>query len=266
MAMLPVPANPSAGPPFSLPQQPAQARKPLPPHGRAYVSKSSPVTHQGPVFRQAAAPVRAPVPQAFSKGRAYGNPGAPVVHAGPVFRQVTAPVRAHVPQVFSKGRAAFTPRGQVASLPAPVYPLGKAIHAQPAVFLKGRFAGNAGAPLRNPSRGPGFRQATQPARYRITLPPRGKVYSNAGAPIVNPIEGPVPAGTLYLTPGTITQAGPLAAVTVTGTGSLLTISTQDPALTISPEQEGIAPVLVSPPPDALLPSPDPVTLFPDLPG
>ena len=57
--------------------------------------------------------------------------------------------------------------------------------------LRGRSSSNPGGPLNNPNPGPVFRQATSPARIRITLPPRGRVsFSRRGA-VSNPTPGPV---------------------------------------------------------------------------
>ena len=129
---------------------------------------------QGPVFYPAVRPVRAPVPQVFSKGRVASSPGAPVRNpaAGPVFAAAVHPARAVVPQVFSKGRA----------------------------------SGDPGAPVRNPAAGPVFRQAVSPARARQPLPLRGRTASNPGGPVRNPapvVSGPpvYPQGRIRPQPG-----------------------------------------------------------------
>ena len=65
-----------------------------------------------------------------------------------------------------------------------------------------------------------------------------------------------PAGTLYLTPGTIIAGQPQAQLAITGPSGVLTISTgTDVALTASPAQEGFAASRVNPPQDARIPPP-----------
>ena len=164
-------------------------------------------------------------------------------------------------QPFSKGRAAFTRRTPVVNPSAPAYPQGKALRAQPAVFLKGRIVTTPRGIIHNPSSGPVFQQATQPARYRITLPPRGRAYGNPGGPVSNPVEGAVPPGTLYLTPGTIIQGQAYAATTIATGGGILTISNAEGAVTvITPAAEGYAPSSITPPPDSDIPPPDSVVV------
>ena len=67
----------------------------------------------GPVFYPARWPARAkiPVPRLIPRGRVSSGKGAPVANPrqGPVFRQAVRPVRAPVPRTFSKGRVLFTP-------------------------------------------------------------------------------------------------------------------------------------------------------------
>ena len=250
------------GPPF-YPQGTIRFRVTQPPRGRTYSDKGAPAVHAGPQFRQAASPARAPVAAPFSKGRASGSRGAPVqnpVTPAP-FRQATSPVRAPVPQPFSRGRAAFTRRTPVVNPSAPAYPQGKALRAQPAVFLKGRIVTTPRGIIHNPSSGPVFQLPTQPARYRITLPPRGRAYGNPGGPVSNPVEGAVPPGTLYLTPGTIIQGQAYAATTIATGGGILTISNAEGAVTvITPAAEGYAPSSVTPPPDSDIPPPDSVVV------
>ena len=250
------------GPPF-YPQGTIRFRVTQPPRGRTYSDKGAPAVHAGPQFRQAASPARAPVAAPFSKGRASGSRGAPVqnpVTPAP-FRQATSPVRAPAPQPFSRGRAAFTRRTPVVNPSAPAYPQGKALRAQPAVFLKGRIVTTPRGIIHNPSSGPVFQLPTQPARYRITLPPRGRAYGNPGGPVSNPVEGAVPPGTLYLTPGTIIQGQAYAATTIATGGGILTISNAEGAVTvITPAAEGYAPSSITPPPDSDIPPPDSVVV------
>lgn len=80
--------------------------------------------------------------------------------SGPAFFQAVTEVRARILQVFSKGRTYFSTR----------------------------------SPVSNPSSGPVFRQAVQPARPRNPqqgIPLKGRAYSNSGAPLRNPSTGPV---------------------------------------------------------------------------
>ena len=129
------------------------------------------------------------------------------------------------------------------------------------MFLKGRIVTTPRGIIHNPSSGPVFKQATQPARYRIVLPPPGRVYGNPGGPVVNPVEGPVPPGTLYLTPGTIIQGQAYAATTIATGGGILTISNAEGAVTvITPAAEGYAPSSITPPPDSDIPPPDSVVV------
>ena len=155
----------------------------------------------------------------WSAGAALGNP----LHPGPVFYQLNHPVQAKaLPRMRGHCRAIrFVPLTSNPSPGPPVYPLQSPIRAQlPVPFLKGRVYANKGAAARNPSSGPVFRQATQPVRRRITLPPRGRAYSNPGGPVINPgplvagppvypLQGPVrskipqnaPRGRIYSNPG-----------------------------------------------------------------
>jgi hypothetical protein len=159
-------------------------------------------------FRQATAPVRAPVPQTFSKGRATGSRGAPVRNpsAGPVFRQATSPAQTRIPQNWSKGRAYGNIGAPVQNPhPAQLQPLQKALHAQPAVFSKGRITSTPAGLLRNPTSGAPFPPLTQPVHRRYTLPPAGRASGRLGLPIVFVVP--------VFTPGmvAISPAGPLAA-------------------------------------------------------
>ena len=177
----------------------------------------------GPVFRQATQPIRVRIPQVWSKGRVYSNPGAPVNNPtflapffqatqpikarqplptrgrvysnagapirnftiGPVFRQATQPIKARQP-LPPKGRSA-TLSGKLTILTAGVqfYPATAPIRARISQNApRGRVYSNPGAPLRNPTQGPVFRQATSPIKARQPLPPRGRTYSNPGVPVV----------------------------------------------------------------------------------
>jgi hypothetical protein len=78
---------------------------------------------------------------------------------------------------------------------------GKALHAQPAVFRKGRAAGSLGAPVTNPTVGPVFTQLNHPVQAR-RLPARpGAATWRQG--IYSPPPPPPPP---ILTPGVITVA------------------------------------------------------------
>ena len=87
----------------------------------------------------------------YSTGRISANYGVPVPVTppgpptpGPAILPKAQPVRAVIPQI--------APRGRIYSHP--------------------------GAPVVNPASGPKFRQATQPARIRVTQPPRGRIAAN----------------------------------------------------------------------------------------
>ena len=151
-------ASPKPGPPFYPASYAAPQGVRLPPRGVCRAARFYPPAPSnptaGPVFQQATAPIRAPVPQVWSKGRIASSPGAPPRNpaASPAFRQAASPARI---------RPGLPPRGRVTS-------------------------GNPGAPVRNPGAGPVFRQARTPARIRVVLPPRGRISSYRGAPVNNP--------------------------------------------------------------------------------
>ena len=227
--------NPTVGPVFRQVPRPVQAAVPLPRRGRVYgVSYSgAPVRNPtaGPVFRQLPWPVQAvdPLPR---RGRVYGvnTSGAPVQNptSGPPFRQAIQPARARQP-LPARGRVQSA-AGTLVILTAGVqfYPARQPIRARvPQNAPRGRVYGNQGGPVRNPTQGPVFRQATQPVKARQPFPPRGRaaslngqlviltagvqfyparepiragilqnaprgrVYSNPGAPVHNPTTGPV---------------------------------------------------------------------------
>ena len=198
-------------------------------HGRV-IRHAGTFSGTGPHVTPLTGPVISRRPQPARYGRGNGSRGV-YGGAGPVPKAATGPVQARRP---------LPPRGHGGASP-------------------GTYAGQGPppAPLRTPYK------ARQP------LPPRGTARALAGvySPIPPPPAVLPPLGILYLTPGSITQGGPQAAATVTGTGALLVISAvQDTAVTISPAEEGIAPVQVTPPRSADLPSPEAAVLLPDLPG
>jgi hypothetical protein len=275
---------------------PVRTRVPVPPFskGRGSGSQGTPVVIVPAPLYPLQHPVRAPLPGPQLHGRAIARKGA-FSGTGPAVKPLTGPVSVHHP-LPPQGRVirragTFTPVG------SPVPPQAGPVTArrpQPARYGRGngspgRSSGTGpptrplGGPVRSrPPLGPrghGGRNAglfagsgapvtplTTPVRARQPLPPRGTAQWRMGGPFVPPPPVMAPPATLYLTQATITQAPPYAATTVTGTGSLLTISTTDSAMTVSPATEGIRPVQVGPVPGAEVPSPDDVTLFPDLPG
>jgi hypothetical protein len=153
----------------------------------------------GPVFHQAAAPIRARIPQNAPRGRVASSKGAPVQNPapsniGPPFFPRQS-IRARLPlQPLLHGRVASNAGSPVRN-PAAGPAFRQAVHPVrtpvPQTFSKGRISAGKGAPLQNPTPGPVFRQAVTPARARITLPPRGRIASNAGTPFVPSTSGPV---------------------------------------------------------------------------
>lgn len=205
--------NPVSGPVFRQKTFPVQAQDPLAAQrqvgpgrrGRAYgISPGGPVRNpppsSGPVFYPARKAVRAALrQQPVLRGRTASSPGGPVANPGAV--QVSGalggPVRASLPG-NTRGRVRVTPLVPAAGTPPvhagpPFYPARQAVRARLAQqpVLRGRITSAPGAPARNPSAGPAFRQATSPARARQPLPPHGHAASNPGGPVRNP----VPAGT-----------------------------------------------------------------------
>ena len=168
------------------------------------------------MFRQATTPVRAPVPQVFSKGRASSLPGAPVHNpvVVAVFRQGTAPVRAHAAPPFSRGRAYSLP----------------------------------GAPARNPSAGPRAYPLVSPARSRQPLPPRGRVSKSAAVPAagpaprvpapVYPLTQPVRARQPRPAPGRAATMALLPSPVTPGTGPPVYPRTSPARTRILPPQRG----------------------------
>ena len=185
-------SNPQSGPVFRQAVQPAQAKRPLPPRGRASGSPGGPV--QNPVpgivgppfypFRQAVH-IRFTLPP---RGRTEGNPGALVrnPHQGGAFPAWHRPVQARQP-LPPRGRVSGNPGGPLQNPPAlgPAIPQrGQPVHARFPLPPRGRTAGSPGAPLI--TQGPAFRQFTQPVQARHPLPPRGRTGSNPGGPLQNP--------------------------------------------------------------------------------
>ena len=120
----------------------------------------------------------------------------PVVPSGPARARITPPPR---------GRTWSNPGGPVRNpvAPAPVYPPHGPVQAKlPPPPRRGRMGAAWGVTLfLNPQAGPGFTQATAPARARITPPRRGRIASNPGVrvvvppgpPKIYPLQGPVRA-------------------------------------------------------------------------
>lgn len=210
------------GPVFRQATSPARIRPGLPPRGRITSCAGAPVRNpsHGPVFLAAVRPVRAPVPQPFSKGRVSANPGAPppraapvypqhgparariippprgrtgsnpgtAAYSGPVFRPLNHPVQARFP-LPPRGRTSGNPGIPVAAAPkpVPVYPLHGPVQARRPLPPHGRvITGNPGAPRRNPQAGPRFTQAVRPCRCRVPQnAPRGRTASGPGGPVQN---------------------------------------------------------------------------------
>jgi hypothetical protein len=218
--------------PFYPLTSPSGIRHGLPPRGRTGSNRGAPL-HQpgtGPKFTQAAQPIRARVPQVFSKGRTSSSPGGPRLNpnAGPAFRQAAAPARIQ-PALPLRGRAGSNPGIPVAVppktapfqartfiraqqpparrgtcraiifLPLPSNPSPGPVFVQRTSPVQARFplpprgrtAGSQGGPVRNPPPGPVFHSRTAPARITPSLPPRGRIISGTGAPARNPATGPV---------------------------------------------------------------------------
>ena len=192
--------NPNAGPVFTQATAPARARITPPPRGRIASNRGVRVAVPQPAkIYPLQGPVRARIATPFSKGRVSSSRGAPLRNpgSGPVFRQAVHPARAVIPQVFSKGRTGSNPGGPVPPplVKPPFRPQGT-VQAKLPLPRRGtcraiRFLPVAG----NPQQGPAFRQATQPARIRPSLPPRGRIGSNPGVAVFIP---PVPAGPVFV--------------------------------------------------------------------
>ena len=204
--------NPTQGPVFRPPAVALRARQPLAPRGTCRAISSYTITFptSGAVFYPADSPIRARIPQNAPRGRVSANKGAPVHNptTGPVFTQKAFP---------AKARTTLPPRGHVYAPPlarvvtpqpgSPFYPATSPVRArlpqQP--VLRGRSASNTGAPVRNPTTGPVFRQKPSPVQARFPLPARGRVASNKGAPFVPATSGPpvYPQGRIRPQPGNI---------------------------------------------------------------
>ena len=178
--------NPQPGPVFRQAIQVLRARTPLPARGRIGSSPGAVVPPAVIIpFRSATTPARIR-PSLPPRGRISFNSGAPVRNPqpGPEFTQATSPIRARIPQVYSKGRIGSNP-GTVVPPPLvagpPFYPIRFPARARiPQNAPRGRVYSNKGAPVHNPQPGPFFRQATAPVQARHPLPPRGRVSSNPG--------------------------------------------------------------------------------------
>ena len=289
------------GPALTPLSGPARAKLPVPVLRGRSANLPGAYSGTGPQLRPLTRPARSPLPATFSRGRVIRTPAyvapytapplvpmgqpaglgrrapGPVLHGrvirhagissgtGPAVTPLTGPVISRRPQPTRYGRGSGS-RGLYSNVgPKPKPPAGPVQARRP---LPPRGHGGT-SPGVYASSGPSPFPLHTPVRARQPLPPRGTWQALAGvySPIPPPPAVPPPLGILYLTPATISQAGPQAAATVSGTGSLLVISPdQNAAVTISPVEEGIAPVQAGPPRAADLSSPEPVTLLPDLPG
>jgi hypothetical protein len=106
----------------------------------------------------------------------------------PAANEWNAPIRAKLPRASLKGRISFTTlvKAAVTGGTGPVFnPAVQAIRAklpqQPAGIgaFQGRVSSNSGAPVQNPQSGPAFFPKTFPAKGKLPLPPRGRVYATA---------------------------------------------------------------------------------------
>ena len=205
--------NPGTGPAFRPAVQALRARLPVPLLRGRNASGTSQVRNPGPgpvLYPAAVKPVRAPVPQVFSKGRTGSNPGAPPRNpgTGPAFRQAQTPIR---------GRIVLPPRGRIASSPGTPPPAPpKTAPFQARTFIRAQQPPPRRGTCRtirflplpsNPQPGPVFRQATSPVQARFPLPPRGRAGSNPGGPVKNP-PPPGPAFHLRTTPVRLTPGLP----------------------------------------------------------
>jgi hypothetical protein len=219
--------NPAAGPVFTQETSPVQAQRPLLARGRVYVTAKplAVIARVPPPFHPANQAIRARLPQQpVLRGHIAFHPGAPLRNPapGPSFFQAVKPVRAPVPQVFSRGRVsgnAGTPAGSFtvsiiynavpgAMIPGGIWPgdpltpgTGPPFYQQPfpararlprQPLLRGRISSNAGGPVSNPviGSGPVFYPFRSPVRVHPVLPPRGHAGFNAGAALRNPQPGP----------------------------------------------------------------------------
>ena len=195
--------NPVQGPVFRQATAPVHARFPLPARGRTTSTPAAviPPPASGPAFRPVPLAVRIR-PALPPRGRTASNPGAPVVNpaAGPTFRQVPRPVRAPVPQVFSKGRTAGNP-GIPVSVPAVFRQATSPARIRVVPPPRGRIGSSSGALVRNPSPGPVFRQAPRPVRAPVPqVFSKGRIGSNPGVIQPSPEAATLAVG-LTLTAG-----------------------------------------------------------------
>ena len=233
------PVPPIFGPPFYPARSPARIRVTLPPRGRIASGSGAPARNPGtgPAVYAAHGPVRARVPQVFSKGRVRSGQGTHVPQEAPVYPQ-HGPVRAH-PVPPARGRIASGPgipvpatvpvpafaqhgpvraritlpaRGRVSifrapaiqPVPAPVYPQHGPVAARQPLSRRGQVRSGAGTPVRHPA--PAY-PLRRPVQARIPLPARGRTAGNPGAPVRNPGTGPKvypqhgPAGLAWRAPG-----------------------------------------------------------------
>ena len=115
----------------------------------------------------------APGDTSYGTGQIQWNAGAPVRNPtpGPVFRQATSPVRSRIPQNHARGVYMGVAPGDTS-------------------YGTGQIQWNAGAPVRNPTPGPVFRQATSPVRLVPPPPPRGRIGSSFTKQVQVPVHGP----------------------------------------------------------------------------
>ena len=236
------PVPPGTGPAFTPFTSAVRIRPAFPPRGRAASNPGAPVRNPvtGPPVRPLRGPVRAVIPQVFSRGRVSARPGTPPATPAPVYPQ-HGPVRVR-PSLPPRGRIGSNPgipvvppvipapvypqhgparirpalprRGRVTScpgipvvppsVPAPVYPQHGPVTARRPLPPRGRIASSPGIPVLVPAP---LHPLRFPARIRRALPPRGRIASNPGAPVRNPGTGPKvypqhgPAGLANRAPG-----------------------------------------------------------------
>jgi len=182
--------NPAPGPVFTQAASPARMRASLPPRGRIYSSvlvKAVAVPQSAPFFPRVTA-LRAKFPQQpLLRGRSASNAGAPVRNPapGPVFRPAASPARARIPQAFSKGRVSSNPGAIPAVIVQQVsFPLRSPVQAKLPLPRRGACRSiKFSPPVANPQPGPVFQQAASPVRARFPLPPRGRIASNPGVAV-----------------------------------------------------------------------------------
>ena len=106
---------------------------------------------------------------------------------------LSRPVQAKIPKQkkFPAGLIYGSAVEQLADLYGDTYSNYYGIPQYSPSYSTGRISANYGSTPENPTPGPVFRQATAPARIRVTLPPRGRAASSRSNPVHNPTTGPV---------------------------------------------------------------------------